>query len=68
MTKKVYKQKYFSVIIKNSNWKILKDRMVLRMKNFNILGFYWKILTFRGGLKKNQYRGVGLPKKEGLDS
>ena len=24
MTKKVYKQKYFSVITKNSNWEILR--------------------------------------------
>ena len=39
----------FSVIIKNSNWEIstnnlvTKDKMVLRMKNFNILGVHWKI-------------------------
>ena len=40
MTKKVYKQKYFSVITKNSHWGILtkkKEKMGLRMKNFNIL-------------------------------
>ena len=45
MTKKVYKQQYFllfSVITKNSNQEIvtknlvLKDKIVLRMKNFNI--------------------------------
>ena len=36
--------------------------MVLRMKNFNILGFHWKIQLLREFTKK-QYRGVGLPKK-----
>ena len=49
MAKKVYKQKYFSVITKNSNWEILpknlllKDKMVLRMKKFNIFEVHWKI-------------------------
>ena len=28
MTKKVYKQKYFSVITKNSNWEILPKNLV----------------------------------------
>ena len=28
MTKKVYKQKYFSVITKNSNWEILPKNFV----------------------------------------
>ena len=28
MTKKVYKQRYFSVIIKNSNWEILPTNLV----------------------------------------
>ena len=28
MTKKVYKQKYFSVITKNSNWEILTKNLV----------------------------------------
>ena len=47
MTKKVYKQKYFSVITKNSNWETLpknlvtfKRYMVLRTKNFNIFGVH----------------------------
>ena len=46
MTKKVYKPKYFSFISKNSDWQILtknlvlKDKMGLRMKNFDILGIY----------------------------
>ena len=29
MTKKVYKQKYFSVITKNSNWEILPKNLVI---------------------------------------
>ena len=29
MTKKVYKQKYFSVMTKNSNWKILTKNLVI---------------------------------------
>ena len=47
MTKKVYKQKYFSVTNKNLNWEIitknlftfkfLKNEMKLRMKNFNVI-------------------------------
>ena len=28
MTKKVYKQKYFSVITENSNWEILSKNLV----------------------------------------
>ena len=55
MTKKVYKQKYFSVITENSNGAILlrillllKNKMVLRMKNFNILGVNWKIRLLGG--------------------
>ena len=28
MIKKVYKQKYFSVITKNSNWEILPENLV----------------------------------------
>ena len=44
--------------------------MVLRMKNFNILGFHRKIqLLGGGGFMKNQYRGGGCLKAgEGLDS
>ena len=39
--------------------------MVLRTKNFNILGIHWKIwLTFRGDLEKPIYRGR-LPKEGG---
>ena len=50
MTKKVHKQKRFSVTNKNLNWKIitknlvtfklLKDEMKLRIKNFNIIGVH----------------------------
>ena len=41
--------------------------MVLRMKNFNILGVHWKIWLLGGWVTKNQYRGGGLPKKGGLE-
>ena len=41
---------------------LLKDGMGLRMKNFNIMGFHWKIWFLRGLYKKPIYRGE-LPKK-----
>ena len=60
MTKKVYKQKCFlSVITKNLNWEILtKNKMGLRMKNFNIFGVIWRIRFLREGgrVTKNQYK------------
>ena len=31
--------------------------MVLRMKNFNVLGVHWKIRLLEEGFTKNQYRG-----------
>ena len=37
--------------------------MVLRMKNFNILGVRWKIWLLGGDVHEKQYRGGGLPKK-----
>ena len=48
MTNKSLQTKsFFSVIIKNSNWEILtknlvfkKDKMGLRMKNYNVLGIH----------------------------
>ena len=52
--KSFYAKIFFSVITKNSNWEILpknllwKDKMVLRMENFNILGFYRKIRISMG--------------------
>ena len=59
MPKKVYKQKYFSVTIKNLNCEILTKNVVtskrwvkLRMK---IMGIYWKIQSY-GRFTKNQYR------------
>ena len=53
MIKKVYKQKYFSLSLI-----LLKDKMVLRMKNFNIFEVNWKIwLLGRGGVTKNRYIG-----------
>ena len=53
---------FFSVITKNLNWDtltknfklLLKDRMGLRMKNYNIMGVHWKI-WFLVGFTKNQY-------------
>ena len=41
--------------------------MVLRMKNLNIMGVYWKIRFLVGIHEKPIYSGE-LPKKEGLDS
>ena len=59
--------------LKNSNWEFLtknlatlKDKMGLRMKNFNILGVHWKIWLSGGGSWKTNMEG-GLPKKGGLD-
>ena len=58
---------FFSVVTKNSSWElltknlILKDKIGLRTRNFNILWVHWKILFLEGGVTRNQYRG-GLPK------
>ena len=76
MTKIVDQQKKFSVITKNSNWEFLpknlvtfKRKMVLRMKNFNILGVHWKIRLLGGGGIHKKLIERGLPKKGGgLDS
>ena len=47
---------------------LLRDKMVLRMKNFNILGVHWKIrLLGVGGSRKTNVEG-GLPKKGALVS
>ena len=35
---------------------LLKDKIILKMKNFNILGLHWKIWLLGGGFTKNQYR------------
>ena len=51
MAKKVYEQKYFflsQLRVQTGKfqlrvWLLLKDKMVLRMKNFDILGAYKKI-------------------------
>ena len=55
---------FFSITSKNSNWEILtknlvlKDKMGLTVKNFNIFEVHWKIQFLGGGgLTKNQYRG-----------
>ena len=75
MKKQVYQQKYFSVITKNSNWEILrknlltfKSKMVLRMKNFNILEVPGKIWLLGGRSRKVNIEGGGVPKKGGLES
>ena len=36
---------------------LLKDKMGLRMKNFDILHLHWKIWLLGGEFMKNQYRG-----------
>ena len=55
MTKKVYKQKYFSLITKNWNWEILTENLVtfrredgVKDENFDILGVHWKIWLWGG--------------------
>ena len=47
---------------------LLKDKMWLRMKNFNIFGVHWKIQPFRGSWKTNIEGAGTLSKKGGLDS
>ena len=42
--------------------------MGLRMKNFNILGFHWKIQVLGEGVHEKLIQKGGLPKMEGLDS
>ena len=37
--------------------------MGLRMKNFNIMGFHWKIRFLDGWSRKSIYNGKELPKK-----
>ena len=65
MTKKVYKQKYFSVITKNSNWEILPQNLVTSKIEDGIkdekLQYFWgslKNLTVMGGLQKTNIEGV----------
>ena len=60
---------FFSVIIKNSNWKfelkiqlLLKDKIGLRMKNFNILQFTEKS-DFQGRRHEKPVQKKGLPEK-----
>ena len=49
MTKNVYKQKYFSVVTKNSNWEILSKNLIKDEKLY-YFGGSWKDTTFRGGV------------------
>ena len=73
-SKKVSKQKYFSLSqlrIQTGKfclriWLLLTDEMGLRMKNFNILGFLWKIQLLGGGVHKKLIKRGGLPKKRVL--
>ena len=62
---------FSSVITDNLNWQILTNDLVtfkgwdgLRMKNFNIMGVYWKKWIFKGVQEKPIYRGNCL--KRGL--
>ena len=48
MTKKVYEQKYFSVITKNSNWEILPKNLIKDEKLY-YFGGSPKDPTFRWG-------------------
>ena len=56
MTKKVDKNMFFSLI--TNFLLLLKDKMGLRMKNFNIFGVHWKIRFLWGMVfTKNIGRG-----------
>ena len=70
--KKNYKQKYFSVIIKNLNWEILSTNLVIFKRSYRVkdekililcMEVHWKI-WFLWGVHKKPY----LPKKGGLES
>ena len=66
-TKKVYKQKCFSVTIQNLNCEILSKNLVTLdgVMDEKSLGFT-KNPTFRGRFTKNQCIGGELPKKGGF--
>ena len=49
MTKKVYKQKYFSVIIKNSNWGILTKNLQSNLYKTTTLGTTQKRSSWASG-------------------
>ena len=55
MTKNFTNKNVFSVITNNSYWEtftrnlvLLKDKMGLKIKNFNIFEVHWKIQFLRG--------------------
>ena len=55
MTKNFTNKNVFSVITNNSDWEtftrnlvLLKDKMGLKIKNFNIFEVHWKIQFLRG--------------------
>ena len=60
-------KKFFSVTNKNLNWeiitknlvtfKLLKDQMKLRMKNFNIMRIHWKNLILESFAKNQNIEG-----------
>ena len=66
MTKKAHKQKIF-VTNKNLNWEIIttnfvtfklsKDQMKLRMKNFKIMRIHWKNLILESFAKNQNIEG-----------
>ena len=72
---KKFTKMFFPVITKNWNRNFLiknlvnlKDKLGLKMKNFNIFWVHWEMQFLGQGrdFTKNQYRGRGLPKKGGL--
>ena len=62
--KNPYKPKCLSAITKNLNWQmltknlILKDRMEVKMKNVNIMGFHQFLGEGRGHPKKQYIWGI----------
>ena len=78
MTKKVYKQNVFlcrnwQLTLRNFNYEfksLLKNKMGLKTKTFNIFGVHWKIrfLTGREGCSWKTNIEGGLPKQGSLDS
>ena len=56
MTKKFYKQKYFSVMTKNSNWEILLTNLVTFKRQD---GTKDEKLIFQGFIEKSDFQGGG---------
>ena len=74
--KKRFINKYFSLsklrIQTGKFWQrillLLKDKMGLRMKDFDILGIHWKIRLLGGEFTKKWYRGGDCLERGSLDS